>query len=41
MKFGKEMPVDETYDVEDALEEAIDLAAYLISHLFYLKDKNK
>jgi|TARA_R100000656_G_scaffold20356_2_gene18302 hypothetical protein len=40
VKFGKEMPVDETYDSEDALEEAIDLAAYLISHLFCLKDKN-
>ena len=39
VKFGKEMPVDGTYDSEEALEEAIDLAAYLIAQLFYLKDK--
>ena len=39
VKFGKEMPADGTYDVEDALEEAIDMAAYLIVCLFHLKDK--
>jgi len=38
-KFGKEMPIDGTYDVEDALEEAIDMVAYLIVCLFHLKDK--
>ena len=39
VKFGKEMPADGTYDVEDALEEAIDMVAYLIVCLFHLKDK--
>tara|TARA_R110002020_G_scaffold154768_1_gene335448 strand:- start:322 stop:528 length:207 start_codon:yes stop_codon:yes gene_type:complete len=39
IKFGKEMPIDGTYDTEDALEEAIDLVAYLIAQLFYLKEK--
>ena len=33
------MPIDGTYDTEDALEEAIDLVAYLIAQLFYLKEK--
>ena len=40
IKFGDEMPIDGKYNEEDALEEAIDLAAYLISKLFYIRNKN-
>ena len=43
VKFGQEMPIDGTYNIEDALEEALDLSIYLASHLMHIqqqKEKN-
>ena len=40
VKFGKEMPLDGTYDLEDVLEEAVDMAIYLTALILYMKDKN-
>ena len=36
-KFGKEMPLDDTYSEEDILEEVIDTAIYASSLLIHLK----
>ena len=38
VKFGKEMPLDGTYDLEDVLEEAVDMALYLTALILYMKD---
>jgi len=38
VKFGKEMPLDGTYNLEDVLEEAVDMALYLTALILYMKD---
>ena len=38
-KFGREIPVDGTYDLVDALEEALDLAIYLSSKIIELRNR--
>ena len=40
VKFGKEMPLDGTNNLEDVLEEAVDMAIYLTALILYMKDKN-
>ena len=40
VKFGKEMPLDGTYNLEDVLEEAVDMAIYLTALILYMKDKD-
>ena len=40
VKFGKEMPLDGTYKLEDVLEEAVDMAIYLTALILYIKDSN-
>ena len=36
-KFGREMPIDGTYRLQDALEEALDLSIYLSAKILELK----
>jgi hypothetical protein len=36
-KFGREMPLDGTYRLQDALEEALDLSIYLSAKIIELK----
>jgi len=36
-KFGREMPLDGTYRLQDALEEALDLSIYLSAKILELK----
>ena len=38
-KFGREIPVDGTYDLVDALEEALDLAIYVSSKIIELRNR--
>jgi hypothetical protein len=38
-KFGREIPIDGTYDLVEALEEALDLAIYLSSKIVELRNK--
>ena len=40
VKFGKEMPLDGTYDLKDVLEEAVDMALYLTALILYMKDND-
>lgn len=35
--FGQEMPLDGSYDEQDALEEALDCSIYLANRLIYIK----
>ena len=37
--FNKEMPVDGTYTIREAIEEALDLSIYLSAHLIYIEDR--
>ena len=39
VKFGKEMPLDGTYDLTDALEEVTDMAIYLTSYIMHLRER--
>ena len=39
VKFGKEMPLDGTYDLSDALEEVTDMAIYLTSYIMHLRER--
>ncbi len=39
VKFGKEMPLDGTYDLTDALEEVTDMAIYLTSYIIHLRER--
>ena len=41
VKFGQEMPIDGTYTIEDALEEALDLSIYLASQLMHIQQQKK
>tara|TARA_R100000306_G_C4328146_1_gene118811 strand:+ start:209 stop:358 length:150 start_codon:yes stop_codon:yes gene_type:complete len=41
VKFGQEMPIDGTYNIEDALEEALDLSIYLASQLMHIQQQKK
>ena len=41
VKFGQEMPIDGTYNIEDALEEALDLSIYLASQLMHIRQQKK
>ena len=37
-KHGNEMPLDGTYDLVDALEEALDLSIYLAAQIIHIKN---
>ena len=37
-KFGREIPIDGTYDLVEALEEALDLAIYLSSKIIEIRN---
>ena len=41
VKFGQEMPIDGTYNIEDALEEALDLSISLASQLIHIQQQKK
>jgi len=38
-KHGNEMPLDGTYDLVDALEEALDLSIYLAAEIIHIKNR--